>query len=1246
MEIEHRESPLAARLLIFVLLGVFVAACSLWAQSSNGSVRGVVEDATGAVLPQANVTLANVATGVQTKTKTNEAGVFVFPAVVPGPYRIQAEFAGMGRYERTLTVRVQESANLSITLKPATTQTEVTVVDVTPVVVTDNPTLGHTLERRRIEQLPINGRAVTNLLQTVAGVQIDSSGSIRTNAVRPGTHDVTLDGAALTDALDGGGTFRRQPGLDTIQEFRVESNAVSARNPRQTNIVLTTKSGTNDIHGSLFVTNRNNSMGVARTRENLSNTAAHYVRNEYGGTVGGPVLVPGVYSGKNKTFWFFSYEGLKQRQGQIAGVAVPTQEMRNGDFSGLKTTAGTLIRVYDPFQTDPKTFSRPQFNYQNTPNRIDPNMISPLAKYIYATLPLPNLPNVNPLVSNNYFGPRPDSTDEWTISARFDHQIGEKDRLYVRLTDSSSDRLRASKLPATTDGGGNWRRDYFPSKSIAVNWSRAFSPTLFHELTASASREYGSIYTGKPGTLWANQLGLPNPANQDGYPVIGTVGVRSSGNYLQPQNNRIRYFNFFILDDNVTKVYGKHELQFGAHLRKDYLNWLPQQQRTGGSASAQAVATALYDTTQPGRSRGVLNTGHVAASFFLGLNDLQYRTVKQKYYMRQNEDALYFQDNFRATPRLTLNLGLRWQFSPFAYDKYNIMTSWDPKSQAVVLGQPLDFLYKMGATNPGLVKNLTAAGMKMETWEQAGLPQKLVFNNWHDVGPHVGFAYRALEGKRQFVIRSGYSVNYFPLPMAPWNDRMRLNAPFTGFYENRPYASTSTSPDGRRNWGLVGIPKLVSGLNTASAIDLNDARALEIGGDAFQAAYWGSQQPSPRVHDWNLTLEKEIMSNTLVRVAYTGAHASHQDTFDDQNEVISEFVWYSTRGVPLPEDFDAVAAQRPMYRPGFPMGDIQEFRRDGYGNSTSISVEVERRYSKGVGYQFIYVLNNNAYVGGYGYNSVVAPASSFLPGQVPTDRDARMRLLGYQRDITIPKHDFRWNWVCDLPFGKGKPVLGNAGGILNHIVGGWQITGLGRLRSNYFPLPVDIWPTATPVEYYGHKYPIQDCRSGQCYDGWLLWNGYIPAHQINKPNGIMGVPSNYKPAAQPLWPYPANYDTINPASDPNYGYYGSNTVFIKMKDGSLQEVDKSWNGDVYSGFGALHPWINQPILSTNTWTVDASISKNFSVRERLNLRLQADFFNALNVPGNSYAPDTTGLVTNQYSQNGARTMQLSARFTW
>ena len=220
-------------------------------------------------------------------------------------------------------------------------------------------------------------------------------------------------------------------------------------------------------------------------------------------------------------------------------------------------------------------------------------------------------------------------------------------------------------------------------------------------------------------------------------------------------------------------------------------------------------------------------------------------------------------------------------------------------------------------------------------------------------------------------------------------------------------------------------------------------------------------------------------------------------------------------------------------------------------------VEFERRYSKGVGFQVFYQLVNTTKAAGHGWysDSSVAPVSSFLPGSVPTDRNERMRLLLYTRDTTVPKHEIRWNWIADLPFGKGKPLLRQSNALVNALVGGWQVSGMGRWRSNYFKLPTNIWPNGNKVEYYGQKYPIEDCRSGTCRPGYLLWNGYIPAHQINsvdaktgKPNGVMGVPSNYKPAGEPLFPYPADYRNRTAATDPNYSYYGNNYVWFNLTD--------------------------------------------------------------------------------------------------
>jgi hypothetical protein len=266
-----------------------------------------------------------------------------------------------------------------------------------------------------------------------------------------------------------------------------------------------------------------------------------------------------------------------------------------------------------------------------------------------------------------------------------------------------------------------------------------------------------------------------------------------------------------------------------------------------------------------------------------------------------------------------------------------------------------------------------------------------------------------------------------------------------------------------------------------------------------------------------------------------------------------------------------------------------------------------------------------------------------MPGAVPTDLDARNKFLNYQRDINIPKHRVRWNWLVDLPVGRGKPLLSNAGGVLNRIVGGWQVAGLGSLASTYLTLPNTMFPTSEKLEVYGYKYPIQDCTSGACYPGYLWYNGYIPAYRINstdprtgKPNGYMGIPDNYKPAMAPLLPYPADYLSRSGASDPLYGFYGTNTQFVTLKDGSVQRT--TWAG--------LAPLRQQYIPSILQWGLDASIFKTIPITERFRARINADFFNVLNHPGNPNSVGSTGILATRNSGNGPRTLQLTIRLTW
>ena len=270
--------------------------------------------------------------------------------------------------------------------------------------------------------------------------------------------------------------------------------------------------------------------------------------------------------------------------------------------------------------------------------------------------------------------------------------------------------------------------------------------------------------------------------------------------------------------------------------------------------------------------------------------------------------------------------------------------------------------------------------------------------------------------------------------------------------------------------------------------------------------------------------------------------------------------------------------------------------------------------------------------------------NTFLPGAVPTDFDARNRFLNYRRDQNNPKHQIKWNFIVEVPVGKGKKLLGNSRGVVEKLVGGWQIAGLGSVRQGYWSLPTGNYPTANPIEIYGYKYPIQDCQSGTCFPGYLWWNGYIPSNRINsvdangKPNGIMGVPSNYKPAVAPLIPVGQTALPPNaPAGTNVSSFWDTNTVWIPLSNGTVQQTTFNDN---------LNPYRNQFKLAPFQWFQDASAFKFVNITERVVFRFAVDFFNIFNHPNNPTAIGANGVLSTRNSGSGARVMQLGARLMW
>ena len=424
---------------------------------------------------------------------------------------------------------------------------------------------------------------------------------------------------------------------------------------------------------------------------------------------------------------------------------------------------------------------------------------------------------------------------------------------------------------------------------------------------------------------------------------------------------------------------------------------------------------------------------------------------------------------------------------------------------------------------------------------------------------------------------------------------------------------------------------MVAGVNSTNVVNVSSANAIAPG-SSNPLVYFNPHLPTSRAHQWNVTLEKEIMDNTVVSVSYIGTAGRDLDQSYQYNAAPNAYVFYVNQGVATPTGLFSGTATRDYDKTTW--NSITEYSHIGYSNYESLKVELLRRYSKGYAFQWFYVMGNA--LTSVSPNSNTATTANlvpldtnlYLPGAVPTDPSALNRFLNYQRDIGIPKHHMQWNFIVDLPLGRGKPVGRNAGKLLNAAIGGWQLSGIGAMTSNYDTVPVNNWANFAPLKMYGKNTPVENCTSGTCIKGYLWYNAYIPANLINKPNGIMGVPANYVPLETPLYP--------TPASGGSNANYETNNVFITLKNGSVVQTALNTN---------LNPYRNQYFLGPFSYSQSASLFKAFSITERARLRFEMDAFNVFNAQGLNQ-PATYGISSLQTSAKAARQIQLTLRLFW
>ncbi len=981
-----------------------------FAQTSLGQVKGLIRDSSGAVIPTVTVTLKNQDTNVARTTVSTETGLYTFASVSAGNYLIALEHSGFKKFEGKLVLRVGQEATVNIDLVVATESVTVEVKDETPVIETSSGTLSSSIESERIRTLPLNGREITSLFTLTAGVT--RTNGTQVNGLQTGSVMFLGDGISMEDRYTGD-MSRVNPALEGIQEFRVETLSTSAQYSKPATISYLTKSGTNLIHGSSFITYRSNAFYA---RDPFSqNEQPPLQRREFGASVGGPVH-------KDKTFFFFTYEGLRQPQMITYHVGSPPQEIRDGNFSNyIPFGEKSVFKIYDPLTTrlDPATgtYIRDQF-----PNNIIPaDRISNLAKKALSRYPLPNVagaPQDQNLETHLSAG-----TTRNKFTTKIDQQFS-KDTISGSY--SFADEARDNPK------GGVSEEIYF-NKVTAKTWQVAladthvFNPTIVNELRMGGTRpnsRRGSTIKTPPITDF---LGLQNAIGDSGwpclYPYTLAVNVEFGSFYFDDDNPQTAPQTFYTLADNLSWTRKNHSFRMGGQFRSMAINSNEIGQPRGCYEFPADWTALAADPT----GAWVQGTGSGFASFLMGYSLAgELRTNKGFFYHRQKDFAFYFQDDWKVSPTLTLNLGLRYEYYTRFKDKNDQIASYDPASEAMVTTGPIDQAYQVNAAAIQAYEN---AGVIFKSASEAGFPSGLFAADRNDFAPRVGFAY-ALDRNGTTILRGGYGISYWTIPLITLQARSRSNPPFDFRRLMVDYPSSYDYSGVGQTEFTQGIPPYVLGGGTLAFDDTNLVIGVPITMQPFDPKMKDSIAQS-----WNLTLERQLFSKTGLRLSYVGTRGSDLQIIEPINTAApaSTMPGVSTQG----------RRTNPVY------GDIGRLTFLGTSSSHQFQTELRRNVSRGLTFQAFYAWNRSINTSDYAAGN---SAALTILGDRQSGIASQADRINLERATSsnYPIHQFTFNFLYDLPFGPNQRWGTSSNGIVSRIVGGWQAAALGGMRSGQF----------------------------------------------------------------------------------------------------------------------------------------------------------------------------------------------------
>jgi hypothetical protein len=989
---------------LLLLLAMGGAGASMaWGQAEQGTITGIVTDTAGAAVAGAAVEAREVSTQTKSDTKTNNAGYYTIPYLAPGTYDVTSTAPGFSSQKVSsihLTVNLSTSVNISLSVGSVSQQVVIKANAIQ--LETENSELGGNISREQILQLPQLGRNAYSLADLAPGVLPEKNGAAIQAEINGGmanTSNVLLDGGTQVNSSTGDITYT--PPSESVGQLKLITNNFSAEYGMSGGGILTasTQSGTNQLHGSAYEYLRNTILNANGWYRNLVGLPrAQYHSNLYGFSVGGPVLLPKIYKGRNKTFFFFNFEENPSSVPDAITATVPTAAMRMGDFSGLVDQKGNRITIYDPDTTTlvpgaANKWTRQQFSYNGVANVIPPSRLSPIAQQVLSQYPLPNNPGVEGIY-NNFVASPTRTTSHDNFLARVDQNFGTSNKAFVRIGRVSSDASTPTVTLAFPQAGGNGD----PGISLNTAWTGVVSDTwairsnLLAEFRGNFDRTLNQTEMYSQG-FDIGSLGLPasfvSRVEKPIFPSFNItdespLGPTSSADFTDAEGS-------YEGQTHLTWIKGHHTIKTGVDYLFVYFNEFRPTWPAGNFAFGRGY------TQGPDPSVAGTDQGWGFATFLLGPPTGGQITQDPSLAASQKNIDGYIADDYKMTDRLTLNLGMRYDVLTGFTDRHNQFAWFDPNKPDPVLGMP-------GA--------LQFAGV-------GGNRRNQTATDYGNVSPRLGFAWQPND---KTTVRGGYGLFYVTN-----TGGTVLGSGFqasTSVYLGPPSQAPNTPPPG----GSLADPFASGYLNAPSYL---------VGQGISDPFNPGTL---PLLQSRNLSVQRAFGHSTVLTAAYMGSRGEHLwynlnrnaapiSALSDGSKLYQQVA--NPFAGKLPGSLGAATVAYSQLLTPFPQYAGVTWNRDPVGDSyfDALTIQLQHSDTHGLFLQASYTVSK-------ALNNVPERYNGRATGIVnPNDLGTSRGLAEYDRPQYLIV-----SYIYQLPFGPGHEVFGR--GLASKAIANWQLSGI------------------------------------------------------------------------------------------------------------------------------------------------------------------------------------------------------------